>query len=463
MKFSFIIYLGLLFITSSCTNKTSGTQVSLDLSSYNVAQQKIGVLSCTAADCKNQYVLNVTGPGIQPIYKKLECLQSAPNCSLDIEVLSGENRLFQLLSLQDQTNGAQLINYGDTLTSISGSKVDVTITMQNIGTTGKSFAWAGQYIRSDGSKPTGQIDIFAKPVGDKPAMLIESKEIIDGWFKLLMIEASGSFSGFRYKLGDEILFPEFDNAASPGVNLAELKSYVASNNTKASSVEYTGSSNNLYRDTDPTGAYSWAPIQSDEYNFIFGFFGAGVNSNFEVPKEIGTAPFLCGTDAASSACLFNVVGGASFSIQGSTHSSTLTAGVTHSIQLNQDKIGMGIEQALGISGAFKTISGSFIYCAVSIRTTCAWTFTSPDVDLLISSVDVFRGSKPADIKTLYASGEENINCEGLSSGRISGFSKIPTMNAQPKTGVEISSLGSDMLIVCLKKSDGSYFKSTAQL
>lgn len=513
------LLLGVVFFILSCSKNQKQINVTLDLSHFGNSSStlnKVGTLgSCTAADagaCYNEFIINVTGPEMQPIYKKVKCLQSSTSCVVEVSVASGEKRLFQIIMIEDQVDGSEKLHYGDSIASISGSESQVKISLETFGVSTKSYAWAGRYYRLDGSNPTGLVNIFAKPFGDRPAMLIEQTEMFDGFFKFFMIESQGSrFAGFRYILnGNERLFPGMDTDADPGVNFLKLAKNIfdSSNCTESSTsalaagrtalsglcggvqiknasptvTDFSSVKNNKagivssnYTNLYLVGSPNVLIQDSEKYNFIFGSFGPGYESAAKSSYKNDATPGLLHLSLDSSSVTNpsgdfvekftpNGIdyGTSSFNYILSGFASTATdTSIGYSIDTS--KIGISIEAFMGFDGPFK-VNGLIINCTTGNPGSCSWDYNDALANgvggpsRLISAAEVFVVPTTADYKKYFVGDEDYVNCLGFSAGIYPEARRLNSSSLNSASG-QINS--GDKAFVCLKKPDGTYYRSSA--
>lgn len=109
---------------------------------------------------------------------------------LSIDATSGSDRLLQV-TLVGQDGENMTFYYGDTKLqlSIGDNTAEISLLkvaeVKDIGGRVK-----GRYLKSDGTGPTGIVDVkFA--VGGKPAMIVNQIEMINGWFESFLIPELG--------------------------------------------------------------------------------------------------------------------------------------------------------------------------------------------------------------------------------------------------------------------------------
>ncbi|MBF0315401.1 MAG: hypothetical protein HQK52_18415 [Oligoflexia bacterium] len=214
-------------------------------------------------------VLNVSGPGMAPLFWNWEAhnrvnnaLADAP-ASIDLLVPSGTPRLVQALIVTEssdssglQSNNAMTFYYGDVSTSISGATT-VSVTATLAGRANNSIDFSGRYLTSDQSGPTGHIEVLMNPPNGSPPMRIEETYIASGWFNFFAIDTV-PFS-YRIKESGEYIFQQI-TSSSP---LFASSERVMKINIPYMTYKY------FYNGTATTSN------QGDSGAFIFGFWGPG--------------------------------------------------------------------------------------------------------------------------------------------------------------------------------------------
>ncbi len=271
--FNSILSLLILFISVSCTRKNEDvTKIQFSLpskeqllkisekhSSTTLAPQSKNSKSqkvkkqCASCDVAH-VVFNVSGPGISPnIVCSLDSKRSQAmgpcaitEDSVSIEVSTGENRLFQVaLVLQDTATNEMTFYYGDhpPISLTAGTSPTISIPVDVMGTAnGLEGEVHGRYLTSPNQGPTGIIEMSLQPPDNKPAMTVMKQEIYNGYFKVF---ALGGVS-FLYSANGQTLFggaktlEDFISMDQDSTDKVAVDSHVHNGTTKYSVLGFYG-------------------------------------------------------------------------------------------------------------------------------------------------------------------------------------------------------------------------------
>ncbi|MCB0363453.1 MAG: hypothetical protein KDD35_12055, partial [Bdellovibrionales bacterium] len=201
------LILFLLTLGWGCTrNNANKTQISLDLG--GLYRGKASAQSLTERVVK--VAINVHGgPQLATAgWESCHCLpddqvELPPNI-FTLPVSEGTGRLIQVLIVTETMTGKTYFSYGDKLTNIVKGDNIVEISV-NTSMQSENSAEAGiRYIRSDGSGPSGVIDLLYRPSSDKPSMLVHSMSAVGGWMRIHLFETTKV--DYRLRETGEVLF-----------------------------------------------------------------------------------------------------------------------------------------------------------------------------------------------------------------------------------------------------------------
>lgn len=191
---SLLLLLGLL---SACTRpEADSAKIKVVL-----PQQISGKMEAfTSTEILAHVVINVTGDGLtSPVLMTWDSCRDCANApaapsSFNVDVPTGKNRLFQVLAVYaDSTSGGMRFYYGDVSKSLEGATATVAIAISPLGGSLPVISGriGGQYITnyvgSDAKGPTGTISVKFSPAANKPAMLIGTENMANGWFQAMAL------------------------------------------------------------------------------------------------------------------------------------------------------------------------------------------------------------------------------------------------------------------------------------
>jgi hypothetical protein len=139
-------------------------------------------------------VINVTGDSMLPIFYDWDscrnCLtaQAAPS-AFEVDIPKGQNRLIQVIAVyKNSTSNSMDIYYGDVTTSLSDPTATVTVNVTSVAaSTVISGRVMGRYFTTASQGPTGILRAFFDPGNGKPKMLVDSNQMINGWFNTMVL------------------------------------------------------------------------------------------------------------------------------------------------------------------------------------------------------------------------------------------------------------------------------------
>lgn len=199
-------------VLSSCTrpsNDTSSLEISLPSQSDN---------SKLAAGDLDHVFISITGPNMSPIEFQWEKCKNCPSgftapSSFSIDVPSGSDRLVQVLAVYEASTSESVdIYYGDTLKTLTSGTQDLPIGVSKVvsNTVVKGGRWAGRYMDSNNSGPTGILEAKFNPGSGKPFMLIDRSHMLGGWFGTIVLEGLN----LSYFLNGAALFNDISTSNS---------------------------------------------------------------------------------------------------------------------------------------------------------------------------------------------------------------------------------------------------------
>ena len=184
---SLLLILSFLIFTISCTRKAPETsKVQIDLS-------HLGKVSASSLQSKMVVIVNITGPGMSPIYQEINCRDN--NCDLVEAEFDVGSRLIQLLVVGVGTDNIPKILYGDDLRDFGGGTFTVPINLGVAAQFNQEVKWMGRYI-PQGTHPlankflTGKVDMRFYPGDNKPDMKVSEFEIYGGWFQAFLLDGA---------------------------------------------------------------------------------------------------------------------------------------------------------------------------------------------------------------------------------------------------------------------------------
>lgn len=194
---------------SGCTRKADSSSISVAMPDWNKLTSKtqgggnqtknVGALSTVTA--VSRVMINVSGPDIQNqivyIWELNDYYQGTgaiptPPAEHTLIVPRGSGRLIQVLAILEEIdtassggsggNGAMTFYYGETLKSIANAiePVAISLTQESTASSGDGSV-SGRYFFSDGSTPTGPVDMYYAPIGRRP-MIVERTSVFSGYF-----------------------------------------------------------------------------------------------------------------------------------------------------------------------------------------------------------------------------------------------------------------------------------------
>lgn len=244
LYFIFAIALGL--GQNACTNKDSSTTSSIKFSLPNLGSQKTfsdkihsSAQAMTVTTAVQRVMINVTGPNIgQPIVfiweppRNTTTITTAPEY-FSLDVPKGDGRLIQvLIATSDRTSGVQTdghdnnmsLYYGDATVSLLNSSETADITLTQVATAVSGDArLVGRYFNSDGSGPTGMVDMLFHPPNGSPGMIVDSNEVFAGWFDFFLVNFSGAQLSYRHRIQGDLFTKTYVTDPNLAVSSSRIK------------------------------------------------------------------------------------------------------------------------------------------------------------------------------------------------------------------------------------------------
>ncbi|MCB0391921.1 MAG: hypothetical protein KDD58_11560 [Bdellovibrionales bacterium] len=190
-----------IFITTSflisCTRDTNSDKNASLV--FNVSPQKMSSSLSTTTSYLNFISVNVSAPGAPRRIWKWDahdycsgnCVTPPlpPNPIKINDIPSGNGRLIQvLLVYEDDATENMTFSYGDKLADLKGGDNDVSITVQDIGSSsGGESGVQGRYLMADGTAVTSEVAMKFSPPNGRPAMEIMRSEMFAGWIDLFLL------------------------------------------------------------------------------------------------------------------------------------------------------------------------------------------------------------------------------------------------------------------------------------
>lgn len=290
--FTFIL-LAFNLILMSCSSSGESTS-SVTVQIPRVLKNQSNQLSSLSTNLVPMHVvLNVTGSDISPIVRITDTHQDgcsssgSSNTSLSVEVPQGSARMFQVLIAYCDPNsttdyGAPVIYYGDITQDISGSDVNVALSISSIGTFVNETHAYGRILTSADGGPTGLVKMIYTPPG-RPSMVVSYDELYNGWFSNIMLSDNIAFT-YQMENSTDLLTNVTNSSFTTTSGLTKMSvlggNYVNKNSTyqimpqqnylfgfinktalalatATTNIPTTGSISNLYTSASGTTAVSW--------------------------------------------------------------------------------------------------------------------------------------------------------------------------------------------------------------
>ena len=230
------------------------------------------VRSFVTLDNLDILIVNVTGPNIaHPIFYQWEKPRFSesgnsilPPSNIDLAVPKGSARLIQVLAVFTGTNNAMAFFYGDAQKDLSLESEAVGISLTAVGgvTSGEGMI-AGRFLTEKNSGPTGTVS-YKLNIPNKPAMLIHTGEIFNGWFNFFALQGAS----FSYEM--ENGFTLFKEVSA----LTDSLVYSGGSSQKTMRMSVPA----YYRTNYVNGVSSNIRELEVKRKLVLGFFGPGVDS-----------------------------------------------------------------------------------------------------------------------------------------------------------------------------------------
>lgn len=202
--------LGALFLTlavlAGCSKKEEASSITVAMPEWSKLTGKNGkseVGSLSTIKVVSRVMINISGPDIVNQIVYIWDLNSVyqggatipePPAEHTLTVPRGSNRLIQVLAIieemdteQGSSGGQMSFYYGETVKSIANAVVPVSIALaaESTASAGEGSI-SGRYFFSDGSTPTGPVDMYYAPIGRRP-MVVESTSVFSGHFHFFLL------------------------------------------------------------------------------------------------------------------------------------------------------------------------------------------------------------------------------------------------------------------------------------
>lgn len=210
--------------------------------------------------------INITGDGVNVFcsFDSKHNLSAGPcffaGGFVELSLPSGSNRLFQVFYAEDTSSGSTM-TYGETRVDMTGSSVQVQVSVLPIGANATHFMdFGGRYLEnsSAGLVPhSGLLEMKYHPPSGSPAMTIMESEMYSGWFKAFSIDSQGL--EFSYEVSGSVLFKEIDSSGK--ISFDDLAAHMANYSSR------------FAIDTD------------GDHSLALGWFGPGVVSQFATDDD----------------------------------------------------------------------------------------------------------------------------------------------------------------------------------
>lgn len=190
-----------------CTRKEESSSITVAMPDWNKltsSKQSKSVGALATVTVVSRVMINVSGPDIQNqivyIWELNNFYQGSgaiptPPTEHTLVVPRGSDRLIQVLAILEEIDtessggdgGAMTFYYGETTKSIANAVEPVTIalTQESTASSGDGSI-SGRYFFSDGSTPTGPVDMYYAPIGRRP-MVVESTSVFSGYFHFYLM------------------------------------------------------------------------------------------------------------------------------------------------------------------------------------------------------------------------------------------------------------------------------------
>lgn len=207
-------------LSLGCTRKANESTLSLKMNFAGTSQSKAGALA--VAGELDFAVINVhTSTGL--VVKTFEFRDqpaAASGFTAEIPGIPKGNILVQFFGVyRDSSSAMQRFGYGDASASVAGGgAVSVSITANEIGSATKEGRLTGRYIdrvTPTETGPTGELIMQYQPPGAVPAVSIERRPIVDGWFSIFML--NGAPLNYRLAETGEMIFNQVQLSGASAV------------------------------------------------------------------------------------------------------------------------------------------------------------------------------------------------------------------------------------------------------
>lgn len=195
--------------TVGCTRKAANEKATFSLSLPT--DKKVRGKGATTLSAQLQHVVvNVSGPGmgILTCNYDVERASGAGPCKFEyptitVDVTTGTSRLVQVLvAYENDQSGMMSVSYGDATQDFVAGDNLVPIQLQDVSGSGRSGHIRGRYLTSPTEGPTGVLEVKAKPVADRPSMILTRQEMFSGYFDAFAVE----FFPLEYMINGSSIF-----------------------------------------------------------------------------------------------------------------------------------------------------------------------------------------------------------------------------------------------------------------
>lgn len=383
------------------------------------------------------------------------------------ELKRGVSATFQALAIVEsidtddleRESGSMTFYYGDATKAISGdsSSDAVSLSLASQGTSTGQGTVSGRYLNADGTTPTGKINMYFAPSGNKPEMIVDqSQTMFSGFFRIFM----PTNVQFSYRLASgQALFERVNTTTFP----------MTPNSSAAVKIQIPAG----YRER---GNGTRVPTQARTK--IAGFFGTtastistrvtcypGADSAISgLYPDSSTGTPMAWVPGSSSTTVARVLQGGAPDSPGTCSSGEL--GVQQ-FTIAASNLSSG-DSLLGIRGPFREIeTGNDNYVTFGYSTggpSISWKYLRPTLGNSVAGVGIFTyeipvgGSNPAN-------DNDGLSCTTLSKLGFAELSRVPYgSTSSPVESYDLNTVkqasvttGRFVVAVCPYSPAGSYY------
>lgn len=262
-------------LLSSCARGKPQAAVALHL---NVpTSQKLSAMSVNLT----RLMVNVSRPGMAPIYKVLDSgeSQAAIANSVELDVPAGPGTLIQVMALyENESSGQMQFYYKDRLVDLVPGANEVNIQVENVGgASGVEGRIVGRYALAGPTYPTDIVEMLYDPGSGKRPFVLNESEIVGGWFNIFALD-DVPFS-YRLKTSGHIMsfttnYSAGTRTESKSVRMQDFNPVAyASGSFPGIGIVDLSAETTMYRTHQPDGSLGDFEVV-DPFRVAYGFHGS---------------------------------------------------------------------------------------------------------------------------------------------------------------------------------------------